>query len=96
MVLKHQLSILEDLTHALCEELKGNHNQQKQAEIKKRFREQHKVVEVHLKDVERVDKQAEGINTSVNTPPSSNHSYTLTFSTANPPPGPKTKTRKRI
>jgi hypothetical protein len=61
---------LEDLTHGLCEELRGNHNQQKQAEIKKRSREQHKVVDVHLKDVERMDKQAEGIYTSVRNPSS--------------------------
>jgi hypothetical protein len=65
MVLGHQDSILEDLTHALCEELKGSHNQQKQAEIKKRFREQSKVVDVHLKDVDRMDNHAEGIYTSV-------------------------------
>ena len=65
MILKSQLSILDDLASALLEELKGNHNQQKQADVKKRFREQHKVVEVHLKDIERMDKQAEGIYTSV-------------------------------
>ena len=65
MVLKHQASILDDMTHALLEEAKGPHNQQMQSEIKKRFKEQHKVVDVHLKDVERMDKQAEGIYTSV-------------------------------
>ena len=65
MVLKHQVSILDDMTNALLEEAKGPHNQQMQSEIKKRFKEQHKVVDVHLKDVERMDKQAEGIYTSV-------------------------------
>ncbi|KAL8770419.1 MAG: hypothetical protein Q9209_003845 [Squamulea sp. 1 TL-2023] len=64
MVLKHQTSILDDMMHALLEEVKGPHNQM-QSEIKKRYREQHKVVEVHLKDVERMDKQAEGIYTSL-------------------------------
>lgn len=65
MVLDHQLSVLDDLTHALLEELRGQSNQQKQAEIKKRFREQSKVIEVHLKDVARMDQQAKGIYTSV-------------------------------
>ncbi|KAL8952976.1 MAG: hypothetical protein Q9222_001152 [Ikaeria aurantiellina] len=65
MVLKHQISILDDMMHALLDEAKGPHNQQAQAEIRKRYREQHKVVEVHLKDVERMDRQAEGIYTSL-------------------------------
>lgn len=65
LVLQNQLSILEDLMQALLEEREGD--QQKQAEIKKRFREQWKIVDVHKKDVERMDKQAEGIYTSVNT-----------------------------
>ena len=65
MVLKHQISVLDDMTHALLEEAEGSHNQQMQSEIKKRSKEQHKVVDVHLKDVERMDKQAEGIYTSV-------------------------------
>lgn len=65
MVFKHQLSVLDDLSRALLEEVEGKHNQQRQAEIKKRFREQQKVIDVHLKDVERMDKQAEGIYTSV-------------------------------
>ncbi|KAL8790939.1 MAG: hypothetical protein Q9213_000364 [Squamulea squamosa] len=64
MVLKHQTSILDDMMHALLEEVKGPYNQM-QSEIKKRYREQQKVVDVHLKDVERMDKQAEGIYTSV-------------------------------
>ena len=65
MVLKHQVSILDDLTNALLHEVKGPNNQQRQAEIKRRFRDQQKLVEVHMKDVERMDKQAEGIYTSV-------------------------------
>lgn len=64
MVLKHQVSILDDMMHALLEEARGSDSRM-QSEIKKRYREQHKVVEVHLKDVERMDKQAEGIYTSV-------------------------------
>ncbi|KAL8833668.1 MAG: hypothetical protein Q9176_007869 [Flavoplaca citrina] len=64
MVLKHQITILDDMMHALLEEAKGPDSRMQQ-EIKKRYREQHKVVEVHLKDVERMDKQAEGIYTSL-------------------------------
>ncbi|KAL8671688.1 MAG: hypothetical protein Q9168_003810 [Polycauliona sp. 1 TL-2023] len=64
MVLKHQVSILDDMMHALLEEAKGPDSRM-QPEIKKRYREQHKVVEVHLRDVERMDKQAEGIYTSL-------------------------------
>ncbi|KAL8758200.1 MAG: hypothetical protein Q9199_001663 [Rusavskia elegans] len=64
MVLKHQVSILDDMMHALLEEARGSDSRM-QSEIKKRYREQHKVVEVHLKDVERMDKQAEGIYTSL-------------------------------
>ncbi|KAL9035569.1 MAG: hypothetical protein Q9180_004794, partial [Flavoplaca navasiana] len=64
MVLKHQISILDDMMYALLEEAKGPDSRMQQ-EIKKRYREQHKVVEVHLKDVERMDKQAESIYTSL-------------------------------
>ena len=78
MVLKQQLSIIDDLSFSLQSEVKGSHNQQRQAEIKKRFREQQKLVEVHLKDVERMDKQAEGIYTSVFHP----FTFSQTFSSS--------------
>ncbi len=65
MVLKNQSSILESMESGVLEELKGNHNQQQQAEAKKRFREQLKVIDVHLKDVDRMDMQARGIYTSL-------------------------------
>ena len=65
MVLKNQTSILESMESGVLEELKGSHNQQKQSEAKKRFREQLKVVDVHLKDVDRMDMQARGIYTSL-------------------------------
>lgn len=68
MVLKHQISVLDDIMYALLEEAKGPQQQPMQSEIKKRYREQLKVVEVHLKDVERMDKQADGIYTSVRRP----------------------------
>lgn len=63
LLLKHQLGILDDLTNALLQELKGR--QDRQIEIKRRFRELGKVVEVHLKDVERMDKQAESLYDSL-------------------------------
>lgn len=65
MVLESQTSVLDDLSNALLEELKGNQNQQKQADVRKRFREQLKIIDVHLKDLDRMDRQAEGIYTSL-------------------------------
>ena len=65
MVLKHQVGILEDLAGALFMEWKGNHHQDKQAEIRRRFKEQQKTIETNLRDLERMDKQCEGIYTSV-------------------------------
>lgn len=63
MVLKHQLSVLDDMMWALLEDAKSQPHMQ--SEIKRRYKEQQKLVEVHIKDVERMDKQAEGIYTSV-------------------------------
>lgn len=65
MVLQQQISILHDLSQALCEEVKGHQSQQRQAEIKRKIKEQQRLVEVHLKDVERMDRQAESIYKSV-------------------------------
>lgn len=65
MVLTHQKSVLRDMETALLEEAKGSHQQQMQSEIRKRYKEQLKVVEIHAMDVERMDKQAAGIYTSV-------------------------------
>ena len=63
LVLKYQLSILDDMVSAILQELKGR--QDRQAEIKRRVRELSKVVDVHLIDVERMDRQAEGIYDSL-------------------------------
>ena len=63
LVLQQQLSILDSMTIALLAETKGR--QDRQAEIKRRFRELSKVVEMHIKDVERMDRQAEGIYGSI-------------------------------
>lgn len=68
MVLTHQKSVLQDMETALLEEAKGSYQQYMQSEIKKRYKEQLKVVEIHSMDVERMDKQAAGIYTSVRGP----------------------------
>ncbi|KAI4193008.1 MAG: hypothetical protein LQ348_002986 [Seirophora lacunosa] len=65
MVLTHQKSVLQDMETALLEEAKGSYQQYMQSEIKKRYKEQLKVVEIHSMDVERMDKQAAGIYTSL-------------------------------
>lgn len=63
LVLKYQLSILEDMAISMLQEMKGR--QDRQAEIKRRVRDMSKIVEVHLKDVERMDRQAESLYNSV-------------------------------
>lgn len=68
MVLTHQKSVLRDMETALLEEATGSYQQYMQSEIKKRYKEQLKVVEIHSMDVERMDKQAAGIYTSVRGP----------------------------
>ena len=65
MVLEQQQSILFALANAFEEEIGAGPSSHKQQDVKKRFKEQLKVIEVHLKDVDRMDKQAEGIYTSV-------------------------------
>lgn len=95
MVLKHQVSVIDDLKHALLEEAKGPQNQQQQSEINKRFREQHKVIDVHLKDVERMDKQADSIYTSVRHLELHQMDIMLIVA-AHPPPRPQAKTCERI
>ncbi|KAL9581543.1 MAG: hypothetical protein Q9212_003843 [Teloschistes hypoglaucus] len=64
LVLEHQLSVLDDMMSALLEEA-TKHQPQVQSEVRRRYKEQQKLVEVHIKDVERMEKQAEGIYTSL-------------------------------
>jgi Mg2+ and Co2+ transporter CorA len=62
-VLEDQLHVLPDLHEAVCEIYKdGSKNQQ---EVKKRFRDQMKTIEVHIKDIDRMDRQAERIYNSI-------------------------------
>ncbi|KAF2111938.1 hypothetical protein BDV96DRAFT_498386 [Lophiotrema nucula] len=62
-VLEDQKSVLPDLEISIAdiyrEEHKGQHD------LKRRFREQLKTIDVHLKDIDRMDKQAERIYKSI-------------------------------
>jgi hypothetical protein len=64
LVLKYQSSILPELAENVMKEL-GTKKTPEASEIDRRKREQLKVIDVHIKDVERMDKQAQGIYTSV-------------------------------
>jgi ankyrin repeat protein/Mg2+ and Co2+ transporter CorA len=62
-VLEYQRQVLVDLQDAICEiyleEMKS------QSDIKKKFREQQRIIEMHVKDVDRMDKQTERIYHSI-------------------------------
>jgi ankyrin repeat protein len=62
-VLEDQLHVLPDLQDAVCDIYKDE--QLSQQEVKKRFRDQMKSIEVHLKDIDRMDRQAERIYNSI-------------------------------
>ncbi|KAL3251851.1 hypothetical protein ABHI18_010414, partial [Aspergillus niger] len=62
-VLQHQQNVLLDFQEAICEIYYGQ--QRSQHEVKKRFKEQQRTIDMHLKDIERMDKQAERIYSSI-------------------------------
>ena len=62
-VLGDQRQVLSDLEAAVCEIYHGE--QKPQQEVKKRFRDQLKIIEMHIKDIDRMDKQAERIYSSI-------------------------------
>jgi Mg2+ and Co2+ transporter CorA len=62
-VLEDQRQVLPDLEAAVCEIYQGE--QKSQQEVKKRFRDQLKTIEMHIKDIDRMDKQAERIYSSI-------------------------------
>ncbi|KAF1808412.1 hypothetical protein P152DRAFT_220188 [Eremomyces bilateralis CBS 781.70] len=64
MVLQHQVSVLPDLADFMFEELGGKKSLEA-FEIRKRSKDQLKIIDVHVKDLERMDKQAENIYTSL-------------------------------
>ncbi|PBP25883.1 ankyrin repeat and protein kinase domain containing protein 1 [Diplocarpon rosae] len=62
-VLDDQKNVLPDLQDAVSEIYRDE--QKSQQEVKKRFRDQLKTIDVHLKDIERMDRQAERIYKSI-------------------------------
>lgn len=64
-VLEHQKQVLGDLQEAICEIYNNNGDHRLQQDVKKRFKEQQRTIDVHLKDIDRMDKQAERIYYSI-------------------------------
>ncbi|KAK3079417.1 hypothetical protein LTS18_004914, partial [Coniosporium uncinatum] len=64
MVLKQQLQVLVGLAEEIVEEV-GEENSTSVVEIRRRSREQLKVIEVHYNNIERMIRQADGIYTSL-------------------------------
>jgi len=62
-VLEDQVHVLPDLESSICEIYAESQTSQK--DVKKRFREQLKTIEMHIKDIDRMDKQAERIYNSI-------------------------------
>ncbi|KAJ5131230.1 uncharacterized protein N7515_007269 [Penicillium bovifimosum] len=62
-VLEHQTNVLMDFQDVVCEIYQGQHRSQ--YEVKKRFKDQQRMIDMHLKDIDRMDKQAERIYHSI-------------------------------
>ncbi|KGO75611.1 Mg2+ transporter protein, CorA-like/Zinc transport protein ZntB [Penicillium italicum] len=62
-VLEHQNNVLLDFQDVVCETYQGQHRSQ--FEVKKRFKDQQRMIDMHLKDIDRMDKQAERIYHSI-------------------------------
>jgi ankyrin repeat protein/Mg2+ and Co2+ transporter CorA len=62
-VLEDQRSVLPDLETGILDIYREEHKSQQ--ELKRRFKEQMKTIDTHLKDLERMDKQAERIYKSI-------------------------------
>ncbi|KAJ5082705.1 hypothetical protein N7532_011748 [Penicillium argentinense] len=62
-VLEHQKHVLADFQEVICEIYHGQHRSQ--YEVKKRFKDQQRMIDMHLKDIDRMDKQAERIYHSI-------------------------------
>lgn len=62
-VFQHQQHVLADFQEAIAEIYHGQHRSQ--FEVKKRFKEQQRTIDMHLKDIARMDKQAERIYASI-------------------------------
>ncbi|PMD38419.1 hypothetical protein L207DRAFT_68217 [Hyaloscypha variabilis F] len=62
-VMEDQLHVLPDLQEAICDIYADE--KKSQQEVKKRFRDQMKAIEVHINDLNRMDRQAERIYNSI-------------------------------
>ncbi|KAF2149540.1 ankyrin [Myriangium duriaei CBS 260.36] len=62
-VLDDQKQVLRDLESAVCDIYRDEHKSQQ--EVKKRIRDQLKTIDTHVKDLDRMDKQAERIYDSI-------------------------------
>ncbi|KAJ5490973.1 hypothetical protein N7539_002540 [Penicillium diatomitis] len=62
-VLEHQQHVLTDLQDVICSVYLAQ--QMSQTDVKKRFKDQQRVIDMHLKDIDRMDKQAERIYHSI-------------------------------
>lgn len=62
-VLEHQKHVLIDFQEAIWEIFHGQHRSQ--YDVKKRFKDQQRMIDMHLKDLDRMDKQAERIYHSI-------------------------------
>ncbi|KAJ5819343.1 hypothetical protein N7474_004934 [Penicillium riverlandense] len=62
-VLEHQKHVLADFQEVICEIYYAQHRSQ--YEVKKRFKDQQRTIDMHLKDIDRMDKQAERIYHSI-------------------------------
>lgn len=62
-VLEHQEHVLSDFQEVICEIYQGQHRSQ--YEVKKRFKDQQRMIDMHIKDIDRMDKQAERIYHSI-------------------------------
>jgi Mg2+ and Co2+ transporter CorA len=63
-VLEDQAHVLPDLQDAIGDIYKEEYRSNQQ-EVKKRFRDQLKMIEIHIKDIDRMDRQAERIYDSI-------------------------------
>lgn len=63
MVLQQQQHVLLGLQDVICEIFYGQ--QRSQREVKRGFKEQQRTIDMHLKDINRMDKQAERIYASI-------------------------------
>lgn len=62
-VLEYQKQVLQDLQDAICEIYYDENRSQN--DIKKKFRDQQRNIDMHVKDVDRMDKQTERIYNSI-------------------------------